>query len=51
MLFFEAELLGVDELPNRTVVDLQSALSEFDDQATQGEISLGSLQHPDTVFA
>jgi hypothetical protein len=40
--FFEAELLGVNELPYRTVIDLQPALSELGDQATQGEVSLDS---------
>jgi hypothetical protein len=42
MLFFEAKLLGVDELPYRTVINLQPALSEFDDQAAQGKVSLDS---------
>src|ERR1700747_2741709 len=50
-LFFEAELLGMDELPHRAVVDLQPALGELGDQAAQGEVSLGPFQHPDTVFA
>jgi hypothetical protein len=51
MLFFEAEVLGVDELPYRPVINLQSALGELGDQAAQGEISLGPFQHKDTMIA
>src|SRR5262245_1783391 len=50
-LFFEAQLLGMDELPYRTVINLQPAIRELGDQAAQGEVSLGSFQHPDTVLA
>src|SRR5215831_12823379 len=49
-LFFEAELLGMDELPYRTVVNLQPALSKLGDQAAQGEVSLSSFEHPDAMF-
>src|SRR5262249_26957855 len=50
--FFEAELLGVHELPHRAVIDLQSALAELGDKPSQGEVAiLGSLQEPDTVLA
>src|SRR5437763_258057 len=41
--FFEAELLGVNELPYRTVINLQPALSELGDQAAQGEVSFDSF--------
>jgi len=41
----------VDELPDRTVINLQPALGELCDQPAQGEISLGSFQHPYAVFA
>src|ERR1700739_4496210 len=50
-LFFKAELLSMDELPHRAVIDLQPALSKFGNQASQSEISLDPLQQPDTVFA
>src|SRR3954471_21233532 len=36
--FFLAEVLGVDELPHRPVIDLQPALGEFGDQPAQGEV-------------
>src|SRR5690242_8585764 len=52
MLFFEAELLSVDELPNRSVIDLQSALGKFSHQTTYREITvLDPLQQPLTVSA
>ena len=35
--FFEAELLGVNEIPNRPIIDLEAALSQFSHQAAQGE--------------
>jgi hypothetical protein len=41
----------MDEFPYRPVINLQPALGELGDQATQGEISLGSFQHKDTVLA
>jgi hypothetical protein len=41
----------MDELPYRTVINLQPALSELGDQAAQGEVSLDSFYHPGTVFA
>ena len=34
------ELLGVDELPHRAVIDLQAPLGEFSHQPAQGEIRL-----------
>src|SRR3979490_158486 len=37
--FFEAELLGMDELPYRAVVDLQSAPVKFGNEPAQGEIA------------
>ena len=48
--FFEAKVLGMDELSYRPVINLQPALGELGDQVAQGEISLGSFQHPDTVL-
>src|SRR3984893_18003749 len=51
-LFFEAELLGVDEVPHRSVVDLKAALGELSDQPPQGEVLLlGPSQQPSTMLA
>src|SRR6202521_1127605 len=51
-LFFEAQLLRMDEVPDRAVIDLKSALGEFGDEPAQGEVSLpGPLQQPDAVLA
>src|SRR5271167_2794065 len=41
-LFFEAELLGVDEVPDRPVIDLETALGELRHKAAQSEGSCGS---------
>jgi len=41
----------MDELPNRTVINLQPALGELGHQAAQREVSLGSFQRPGTMFA
>ena len=35
--FFEAELLSVNEIPHRAIIDLKTALGEFDHQSAQGE--------------
>ena len=35
--FFEAELLGVNEIPHRSIIDLEAALSQFSHQAPQSE--------------
>jgi hypothetical protein len=43
-VFFEAEALGVDERPDRPVVDVQTALGQLGDQSTQGE---GTRATPD----
>src|SRR5256714_15120655 len=39
-LFFEAELLGVHEIPHRVVVNLQAASGKLDNEPSQGEIAL-----------
>jgi len=39
-LFFEAQLLGMDEVPDRSIIDLQSALGEFGDEPAQGEVPI-----------
>src|SRR6266478_6440037 len=50
-LFFEAQILSMDELPDRPIVDLQPALGEFGDKPTQGEVPCpGALQQPITVL-
>lgn len=43
-VLFEAERLGLDELPDRTIVNLQPKLSELGDQAAQGKSRLGSAR-------
>src|ERR1700694_4082059 len=51
-VFFEAQLLGVDEVPDRPIIDLEAALGEFGDKSAQGEVAcLGALQQPGTVLA
>src|SRR3954447_15218936 len=39
-VFFITELLGVDELPDRAVVDLEAALGELSHEPAQGEVPL-----------
>ena len=42
--FFEAQLLGVDEVSDRPIIDLEAALGEFGDKPAQGEVPcLGAL--------
>src|SRR5271157_2982048 len=36
-VFFEAELLGVDEVPHRTIVDLEAAFGELGHEPAQRE--------------
>src|SRR5580700_3777355 len=36
-VFFEAELLGVNKIPHRPIIDLKPALSQFGHQPAQGE--------------
>src|SRR5271155_1772467 len=36
-VFFEAELLGVNEIPHRPIIDLEAVLSQFSHQDAQGE--------------
>src|SRR5580700_2127215 len=42
-VFFEAELLGLDEVPHRTVIDLEAAIGQLAHQTAQRE---GALPHP-----
>src|SRR5437899_4076570 len=52
MLFFEAQLLVVDEGPDRTVIHLQPARRQFRHQPAQGEVLLYDPgQQPDPVRA
>jgi hypothetical protein len=39
-LFFEAQLFGMDEVPDRPIIDLQAALGEFGDEPAQGEVPI-----------
>ena len=36
-VFFEAELLGVNEIPHRPIIGFKAARGEFADQSAQGE--------------
>src|SRR5436190_14371907 len=46
-LFFEAELLGMHEIPHRVVVDLQAASGEFRNEPAYGEIAVSDpLRQP-----
>src|SRR4029077_20721975 len=50
--FFEAQLLGVDEVPDCTIIDLEATLGQFGDQSAQGKVPyLGALQQPGAVLA
>src|SRR5207237_7205789 len=50
-LFFEAELLGMHEIPHRVIVDLQAAPGKFGNEPTQGEVVvLDPLRQPNRVF-
>src|SRR5215831_7866633 len=51
-LFFEAQLLGMDELPDRAIIDLEAALGELGHQPAQSEVALlDPLQKPTSVLA
>src|SRR5271169_6574005 len=51
-LFFEAELLGVDKVPDRPIIDLEAAFGQFGYKPAQGEVPcLGALQQPGMVLA
>ena len=46
--FFEAQFLGMDEVPQRTLIDLEATLG---DELAYGEVLLnGTLQKPDAVL-
>src|SRR3977135_2443804 len=50
--FFISELLCVDELPHRAVIDLETPLTEFAHQAAEREGPLGAaLDEPEPVLA
>src|SRR5580698_6805405 len=50
-VFFKAELLGVDEVPDRSVVDLEATLGELSNEPPQGELCLlGPPQQPNTML-
>src|SRR5947207_15841753 len=49
-LFFEAELLGMNEVPHRVVIDFQPAPSKFSHEPAQGEIvGPDPLRQPDRM--
>src|SRR5215831_9922954 len=51
-LFFEAQLLGMHEVPHRVVVDLQAATGKFGNQTAYGEIAVPDpLRQPDCVVS
>src|SRR2546423_6083113 len=48
-VFFEAQLLGMNEVPDRPIIDLDAALGKFDYKTTPGQATyLGALQQPST---
>jgi hypothetical protein len=49
---FKAELLGVNKVPHRSIVDLEAALAKFSHQTAQGELSVPDpLREKDMVLA
>src|SRR5216684_8212190 len=51
-VFFEAQLLGLNEIPHRPIIDLEAALGELGHQPAQGEILLSHPFHqPDLMLA
>src|SRR5580704_879772 len=48
-VFFITELLSVDELPHRAVIDLEAALSELSHQPAHGKIFPAALHQPFAV--
>src|SRR3954454_803535 len=51
-LFFEAELLGMHEIPHRMVVDLQAASAKLGNEPAYGEIAVSDpLRQPGRVIS
>src|SRR6478672_12112782 len=51
-LFFEAELLGMHEVPHRVIVDLQAATGKLGNEPAYGEIAVPDpLRQPDRVVS
>jgi len=51
-VFFKAELLGVNKVPHRSIVDLEAARGKFGDKTAQGELSVPDpLHEKDMVLA
>ena len=51
-VFFKAELLGVNKVPHRSIVDLEAALGKFGPKPAQGELSVPDpLPEKDMVLA
>src|SRR6266542_1043330 len=52
MLFFEAQLLAMDEVPDRAIIDFETAVGQFGDKPAQGEVAFPDpLQQPGTMRA
>src|SRR5215470_17089383 len=50
-LFFEVQLFGMDEVPDRSVVDFKAPLGEFPDQPAQREVALlGPTKEPNPML-
>src|SRR5215813_5852501 len=51
-VFFEAQFLGMEEVPHRPIIDLKATLGELGDEPTYGEVfPIDPLQKPDAVRA
>src|SRR5215216_272931 len=51
-LFFETQLLGMDEVPNRSIVDLEAPLGKLPDEPTQREVSfLHPVKKPNPMLS
>src|SRR3954470_21218706 len=51
-LFFEAELLGMHEVPHRVIVDLQAATGKLGNEPAYGEVAvLDPLRQPDRLVS
>jgi hypothetical protein len=49
-VFFEAELLGVNEIPHRSIINLEATLGKFGDQSAQSKLSLSNPLHEKGVM-
>jgi hypothetical protein len=49
-VFFEAELLGVNEVPHRSIVNLEAALGKFGHEPAQGELPVPDPLHQKSLM-